>query len=85
MAKIGYFEWRGKHGEFSDSFFSLGKAEAACCRHGRNGKGIAQTARQRVEGAEPPEALEIFPFLRESSMLELYKYKSYRNSTNTNH
>ncbi len=64
VAKIGYFEWRGKHGEFSDSFFSPGKAEAACCRHGRNGKGIAQIARQRVEGAEPPEALEIFPFLR---------------------
>ncbi len=30
MAEIGHFEWRGKHGELSESFFSPGKADAAC-------------------------------------------------------
>ncbi len=47
MAEIGHFDWRGKHGEFSESFFSPGM-----------GRALAE-----VEGVEPLEALDIVPFL----------------------
>ncbi len=42
VAEIGQFEWRGKHVEFSESFLSPGKAEAACLA--RDEKVIAHTA-----------------------------------------
>ncbi len=55
MAEIGHFEWRGKDGEFFESCFSPGKAEAARCRHTRDEKVIAQTARG-LRGAVSPLA-----------------------------
>ncbi len=46
VAEIGHFDWRGKHGEFSESFFSPGM-----------GRALAE-----VEGVEPLIALDIVPF-----------------------
>ncbi len=55
VAEIGHLEWRGKHGDFSESFFHFK---------------TPSRSRAEVEGAEPPEALEIVAFLRAQTHLE---------------
>ncbi len=73
MADIGHFEWKGKHGEFSKSFFHNDKvlAKAAGGLEALLAPLWVQCrALAGVQGVEPPEALKIVPFLRVLTDLE---------------
>ncbi len=81
MAEIGHFEWRGKYGKFSESFFSPSKANAAYvsqsdCLNSLGSGGAANPpagsgrALVGVKGAKLPEAPDTMPFLRAQTGLE---------------